>query len=388
MPIACRFKMQNGLQFCGSDCPASSPCGVFRYFRIERPEDVPPPDEKAIDIAVLDMNHGWPNLGHDSLVHAILDCACDLLPVFESSGLHLRVLSYEVRRSLMIPEPPGARFSIYVGTGGPGDLDPRKNDGRWVGSQGIDENPSWEEPLYRLFDAIREDETASFLAVCHSFGILCRWSGAARPMFRGADKGGKRSGILENILTPEAMTHPWFRHFSDELPDRLRLTVVENRLFDLIPGNGHAKENGILPIGYETCDIGGARGDAVTMLEFARDSAGVMPRIFGVNHHPEVVDRARQLMILEQKLERGEVTRDWYDERASILTQTYPDEKKDQRLHLTSDYTLLGPLRFFIHRTVRVRADALGLDDVQVHEDRTLAGGLAQATYLPGNGAA
>src|SRR5262245_46540712 len=104
MPIACRLKMQHGLQFCGSDCPASSACGVFRYFRIERPEDVPPPDEKAIDIAVLDMNHGWPNLGHDSLIHAILDCACDLQPVFETSGLHLRVLSYEVRRGLMVPE--------------------------------------------------------------------------------------------------------------------------------------------------------------------------------------------------------------------------------------------------------------------------------------------
>ena len=33
-----------------------------------------------------------------------------------------------------------------------------------------------------------------------------------------------------------------------------------------------------------------------------------MPRIFGVNHHPEIVDRSRQMLILQQKLERGEVT--------------------------------------------------------------------------------
>ena len=364
--------MQHGLQFCGSDCPASAPCGVFRYFRIERPADIPPPDTKAIDVAVLDMNHGWPNLGHDSLVHAILDCACDLLPVFESSGLHLRVLSYEVRRAHMLPEPPGERFSVYVGTGGPGDLDPRRNDGRWEGSQGIKEDPRWEEPLYRLYDAILEDETAAFLAVCHSFGILCRWSGVARPTFRGADKG-KRTGILENILTPEALAHPWFLRFSKGLPDGLRLRVVENRLFDLIPQNGHVRD-GVIPIGYETREIGGARGDAVTMLEFARDQAGVMPRIFGVNHHPEIVDRGRQLMILEQKRERGEVSREWYDERAEILTTTYPDENSDQRLHLTADYTLLGPLRFHIQRAVRLRADALGLDDVEVHEDQSLAG--------------
>lgn len=374
MPIACRLKMQHGLQFCGSDCPATAPQGVFRYFRIERPTDIPPPDEKAIDVAVLDMNHGWSNLGHDSLVHAILDCACDLLPVFESSGLHLRVLSYEVRRSRMLPEPPGERFSVYVGTGGPGDLDPRRNDGNWVGSQGIKEDPRWEEPLYRLFDAILADEKAALLAVCHSFGILCRWSRVALPTFRGADKGGKRSGILDNILTPEALAHPWFLRFSKDLPDGLRLRVVENRLFDLIPQNGHVKENGVTPIGYETRDIGGERGDAVTMLEFARDPGGVMPRIFGVNHHPEIVDRARQLMILEQKRERGEVTREWYDERAKILTTTYPDENSDRRLHLTADYTLLAPLRFHIQRAVRLRADALGLDDVEVHEDQTLPG--------------
>jgi len=110
------------------------------------------------------------------------------------------------------------------------------------------------------------------------------------------------------------------------------------------------------------------------MLEFARDRAGVMPRIFGVNHHPEIVDRARQLMILEQKRERGEVSRQWYDERSEILTRTYPDENSDRRLHLTSDYTLLAPLRFHIQRAVRLRANSLGLDDVEVHEDETLAG--------------
>ena len=92
--------------------------------------------------------------------------------------------------------------------------------------------------------------TAALLGVCHTFGVLCRWSGAAEPVLRGPSKG-KSTGILENILTAEARQHPWFRRFSEELPDRRRLRVVENRLFDLVPGS-QSRQAVALPIGYET----------------------------------------------------------------------------------------------------------------------------------------
>ena len=351
-----------------TDCPASAPCGVFRYVRVEHPEDVPERDERALDVAVLDMNHGWPNLGHDSLVHAVLDAGCDLIEPLADSGLHLRVMSYDVRRCGMIPEGPGGRFSLYVGTGGPGNIDPHRNDGASEGSQGIREDPSWEEPLFRLFDAIEADPRAALIAVCHTFGVLCRWSEVAVPTLRGPEKGGKSSGILENVLTDEAQRHPWFSRFASELTDRRRLRILDNRLFDLIP-NGRVRPAGYVPIGFETLGIGGPRGDALTMLEFARDAAGLMPRMFGSNHHPEIVDRHRQMLILEQKRARGEVSQEWYAERKEALTRTYPDENSERRLHLTSDFTLLGPLRYFIHRQVRLRAETLGFQ-VGVHEDR------------------
>ena len=70
--------------------------------------------------------------------------------------------------------------------------------------------------------------------------------------------------------------------------------------------------------------MGGEPGDAVTMIEFARDASGVMPRMFAVNHHPEIVDRFRQVMILDQKRDRGEVTDEWYRERLEILTRAVP----------------------------------------------------------------
>ncbi len=369
MPLSCSYKVQFGRQFCVTDCPAHSPCGIFRYHRVERPEDVPPEDPLAVDVAVLDMNHGWPNLGHDSVVHAVMDACCDLQEMLTATGLHVRVLSYDVRRSGMIPDLPGGRFSLYLGTGGPGHLDPRKNDGESEGSQGIREDPSWEPGAFRLFDAVVADEGAALLGVCHSFGVLCRWSGAAEAVLRSPDKG-KSVGLLENVLTPEAREHPWFRRFSQELPDGRRLRVIENRLFDLIPPAGGPPPF-VLPLGYETQGLGGPPGEAITMLEFARDGGGVMPRVFAVNHHPEIVDRFRQIMILDQKRDRGEVTNEWYQERLEALTRTYPDENSDQRLHVTSDYTFLGPLRFHLWRQVRRRAEERGLS-VAVHENQLL----------------
>jgi hypothetical protein len=372
MSFLCRHKLPGSHQFCGLDRPADAPCGAFEYIRVERPEDLPAADPRIVDVAVLDMNHGWPNLGHDCLVHALLDAACAILPIAQETGVRVRAVSYDVRRFGLIPEAPGGRFSLYLGTGGPGHLDPHANDGASEYSQGIDENPSWQAPLYKLFDDILNDEHAALLAVCHTFGVMCHWSGLARPVLRGPEKGGKSAGVLENVLTPEAVDHPWFGRFGAELRSGGRLRVLDNRLFDLIPTHG-AYPRGVVPIGWETLGVGGPRGEALTMVEWARDAGGVMPRIFGVNHHPEIVDRAGQLLLVEQKLERGEVSAQWVAERREALTRTFPDENSEQRLQRTSDYTLLGPLRFHLWRQVRLRAESLGFA-IDLHEDRVTAG--------------
>ena len=370
MPFLCTFKQKHGRQFCVTDCPASAPCGIFEYVRVERPEDIPAPDPGAIDVPILDMNHGWPNLGHDSLVHAVMDAACEAIETLEEAGLRVRVLSYDVRRSGLVPEPPGPRFSLYLGTGGPGHIDPRRNDGEATEAQGIREDPAWEAPTYRLFDAIREDEGAALLGVCHTFGILCRWSGAAEPVLRSPAKG-KCTGVLENILSEPGAGAPVVP--SLRRPARRRTagsgwsrtaSSTSSRRSPGFPGD-------VLPIGWEALGIGGPRGEAVTMIELARDRDGVMPRIFAVNHHPEIVDRFRQVMILSQKRERGEVSEQWYKERLEILTGSLPDEDVDRRLHLTSDFTLLGPLRFHLFRQIRGRVEARGRW-TELHEDRVL----------------
>ena len=177
-------------------------------------------------------------------------------------------------------------------------------------------------------------------------------------------------GILDNLLTAEAHEHPWFRLFAERLRDGRRFRVVDHRLFDLLPEPGPARVEGI-PLSYETRGPGGPMGDALTMMEFARDPGGVIPRVLGVNHHPEIVDRSRQRMILDKKRARGEVTEEWYADRRQLLDQ-YPDDATDHRLHLTSDYTLLGPLRFHLYRALGRRARGLGRS-FEVEESLLLA---------------
>jgi hypothetical protein len=341
--------------------PSAIVPNTFEYHRVERPQDLPAADPRAVDVAVLDMNHGWPNLGHDSLVQSVREAAGEVGETLLDAGLTVRAISFDVRRAGGVPEGPGGRFALYLGTGGPGHLDPFQNDGVHEFSQGIRENPSWEAPLYHLFDAILKDDRAALLAVCHTFGVICRFTGVAAPALRGADKGGKSSGVLENVLTAEAEAHPWFGRFTAELagnqPGRLR--ILDNRLFDLIPTGG-ALPAGMTPIGYETLGVGGPPGDAITMIEFARDRAGIMPRVFGVNHHPEILDRDGQLAILAAKLDRGDVSREWIEERYEILTRTYAGEDSDDLLRWTSEATLLDPMRYHLAREVRRRAESFG----------------------------
>ena len=75
--------------------------------------------------------------------------------------------------------------------------------------------------------------------------------------------------------------------------------------------------------------------------------------MLGGNHDPEIVNRPRQLVILAAEFERGEVTREWYEERMRTLTESIEDEYGDRQLHLTASYTLMAPLRFHLYKLAR-----------------------------------
>lgn len=369
MVFDCARRARLGTLECLSGCPTLADVGGFRFARVERPGDVPAPDPKFLDVALLDMHHGWPNLGHEALVDVIQSAVCDMRDQLVQARLSVRVLSYDVRRGHALPDHRDGRHALYVGTGGPGHLDPRENDGRG-GSQGIVEDPAWEAPLFALFDAIRDDPRASLIAVCHSFGVMCRWLGVAEAVLRGPERGGKSVGVRYNQLVPAALAHPWFSRFAGELPDGTRFPVLDNRLYDLVP-------TGAAPAGVRVlamdCDASGAPTDAATMVEVAGPTDDGVPRILGVNHHPEIVNRQRQIALLEKKRARGGVNETWFAERWAVLTVQVEDEPDDRLLHLTSHYTLMGPVRAALQREVRRRAAGLGL---------TIPGGISSGIHV------
>src|SRR5262245_33982026 len=124
MPFDCQFRLTHGQNACVTHCPTTGPDPTFVFARIERANDLPAEEAATVDVALLDMHHGWPNLGHDAIVYGIQNIVCDLTPSMRAAGVRVRVLSYDVRRGHQIPESP-ERHQIYVGTGGPGHLDPR-----------------------------------------------------------------------------------------------------------------------------------------------------------------------------------------------------------------------------------------------------------------------
>jgi hypothetical protein len=296
--------------------------------RIESPADVPARDERTIDVAVLDMNAGYANVGHEAIVEIVRDCAAELELDLARTGRQLRVLSYAIRDRHVIPDHASGRHRLYLGTGGPGHLDPRHNR-KVRGSIEIVEDPAWEAPLWRLFDAIAADEHAALYGVCHTFGLICRWSGIAEPALRGPEKGGPMSGIGTNVLTPEALMHPWFGRLAP-LAAGGGVPVLDSRHYDLLPSG--TMRPGATAIAFESAMQSEGPGEALTMLEIARDPDG-LPRFFAVNSHPEIGHHERVSELLQRLLARGVIDKDVHVQRSAILPMLR-DDRHHERLHV------------------------------------------------------
>lgn len=319
---------------------------ALRYARVERRGDEPTPEEGTVDVAVLDMHHRYPNLGHYSIVETLLGVARRERHRLGRRAPALRVISYDVRGAGAVPAR-AARFPVIVGTGGPGAIDPRMNDGVADWSQGIHEDPSWEAPLFRLFDEILSDNRTAFLGICHSFGLLAHWAGVAEPVLRGHAKGGKSTGVVKNVLTDEARSHPWFSGLFQDASGHV-IEVLDSRLFDLIPtGHGRAKL-----LAFEARNGSGEPGEAVTMMELARDADGISPRVWAVNHHPEIGDKGQQRDCMNRLVARGEVTPAWVAERELALRAWNHSAATEKCLQRTSAYTFERPVRRLIARAM------------------------------------
>lgn len=324
----------------------------FTFIRPLTQADIPAPDTDFIDVHILDMNHAWQNAGHDSIVALIRRLASDFAPSLSGAGASIRLISHCVRDRLLLPVPV-AGPALYIGTGGPGHIDPRENVRDDLESGQILETDLWEEPLFALFDAIEENDDAMFYGVCHSFGLLCRWSGVAAPVLRGPEKGGPSIGIVENVLTEQAQAHPWFSRLAKHLPDGKHLPVVDSRHYDLMPRRAKFPR-GTTPIAYESPVRGGTAGEALTMCEFARKANGT-PRFFAANHHPEIPEASELAALLDRKLSDGEVTQEWYETRAALLTQIRADDHSEPARLLAAGYSFTFLVRDGLRDLIEAR---------------------------------
>jgi hypothetical protein len=329
----------------------------FEYFRPRSDAEIPPPSPEFVDVVVLDMNHTWHNAGHDSIVALVAGLAADFAPNLAAARASLRLISLDVRNGHILPPPP-RDAALFIGTGGPGHLDPRLNRRDAVDEGEIDESDDWEEPLFALFDAIDENERAMLYGVCHSFGLLCRWSGIAQPVLRGEAKGGPSIGVVQNVLTSQALAHPWFARLASHLPDGRHMPVVDSRHYDLIPRRAKLLR-GITPIAFEAEKHSGEPGPALTMCEFARKPNGV-PRVFAANHHPEIPTAAVLSTLLERKLAEGEVSPQWYASRAQLVAQLQRDDHSEPARLLAAGYSFTFLVREGIKELIEERRQRRG----------------------------
>jgi hypothetical protein len=334
------------------------------FVRPRSREEIPSPSDDFIDVIVLDMNHAWHNAGHDSIVTLIEGFARDMAPNLAAAGATLRLISLDVRNRIVLPPPPQGA-ALFIGTGGPGHLDPRFNRRNAVDEGEIYESADWEEPLFTLYDAIEENEQAMLYGVCHSFGLLCRWSGVARSVLRGPEKGGPSIGIVENVLSPQAREHPWFARLASHLPDGRHMPVVDSRHYDLIPRRAKFRR-GVVPIAFESRPPDGEPGAALTMCEFARKPNGV-PRVFAANHHPEIPNAADLSSLLQRKLSAGEVTPAWYASRAQLVAGLQRDDHSEPARLLAAGYSFTFLVRDGLKDLIEERGKRRG---------RTISGAL------------
>jgi hypothetical protein len=300
-------------------------------------------------VAVLDMNHGFPNLGHASVVGRLERIGAEERDRLGTSAPEVRVVSYDVRRGLAVPSS-AARFPLVVGTGGPGALDPRENDGVSPLAQGIAEDPAWEAPLWRFFDALLARRGCALFGICHTFGLLARWSGFGEAVARGPEKG-KSAGAVPNRLTAEAAAHPWFGGYYRTGPDG-RVRVLDSRLFDILPSG---RGPGTI-LAWEA-DAAGERGEAATMVELDRFADG-SPRVWAVNHHPEIGGAEEQRESLLRLASEREVGPGWLEERLRALEAFDVSVEVERELRATRAFTFEEPVRAVLARALAERSGA------------------------------
>ena len=169
------------------------------------------------------------------------------------AGLRIRVVSCDVRRGLVVPPLPDARGGLYLGTGGPGHIDPalqrrrRRQPGhRRVAGLGVAALRALRRrarPPRRGADRhlphLRRDEPLA----------RRRRSGAARPREGRQERRHRRHRADAGSRPRIPGSARWRSGVADEPGHAGRIRVLDSRLYDLLPRPAMAAT--VTPLGFE-----------------------------------------------------------------------------------------------------------------------------------------
>ena len=114
---------------------------------------------RAIRVAILDLNEGHPNQG--------MRCLRDILRAYGSERhLQLDIQEFEVRLDKQLP---GTEFDIYISSGGPGS--PLESEG----SEWEQLYFAWMKTIIEYNESFRHPDKKNILFICHSFQLACRY---------------------------------------------------------------------------------------------------------------------------------------------------------------------------------------------------------------------
>ena len=152
----------------------------------------------VLDVAVLDMNHGWPNVGitTGSSRRSRTPRASRRPPLLPRRACRSAPISVRTSAArCKLPDPEDDRFAIYVGTGGPGHLDPRLERRQRPRSAGRRSRiPSWEAPAVPPVRRDRRRDDAALSRSATRSGLDVPVAATSPSQWRGAGERREERG--------------------------------------------------------------------------------------------------------------------------------------------------------------------------------------------------
>ncbi len=267
--------------------------------------------EKAIKVAVIDMNNGFPNQGMRGIQ--------ELLQSYrKQSELNLTYDLFDLRQKGEIPD---LSYHIYISSGGPGS----PFDG---------EGEKWENDFFFLLDEIegfnaQNEQKKHVFLICHSFQLACRKYGLGKVTPRKSNA----FGIFPINLTSDGHEEPIFSALPDPFysVDSRDWQVVQPDLADF-----EQKGAKILAIEKERPHVALER--CLMAIRFSE-------QIIGTQFHPEADPIGMKMYLLQTDKKEAIITNHGEDKYHDMLNSL--DDPR--RITLTQSIILPNFLTQAIH---------------------------------------